>query len=102
MADRLPRTIRGMARRIAILAVQARALDAGRWLARPSDMTAADMADMAAVAARVNDIMQTAGGRQWDAVMSDLQAATWQLHFGFRGAEQVRDCMTRNGIITTI
>lgn len=101
MADRMPGTIRSMAR-IAELAVQVHAMDVGRWIWRRTDFTAADLEEVAAVAARVNGILQAANGRQWAAVMADLLGVTWNLHFGFGGQEQVRECLIRNGIITTV
>lgn len=91
-----------MARRIAELAVQAHAMDAGRWIWRRADFTAADLDAVAAVAARVNGIMQAANGRQWDAVMSDMLAVTGDVHIGFAAQDAMRNCLTRNGIITTI
>lgn len=100
------KTIKGVARALAIAAVQNEALETRhKWISKEA-FGEAENAEAEKIAAAVANILSNADGRRWSAafwqdrdnVLDDLKAACRGLFIGFRSQDAIRETLEHCGI----
>lgn len=94
------KTIRGMARHIAMLAVSSEAYNKGRWIRRAVDFNEDEIIQVRNKAHALETVLLNADGRKWEKeVFPELHDICGKdFHFGFKGQDDIINICENFGI----